>query len=241
MYIIIGGAGLIGRGLVERLNEGTHDIVVIDRDREVCEDIYSRFGAVTVCGSATDVYVLEDAGISKCDVVVATMGTDIDNLALCVLAKSFGVGQIQARMKDSQYETAYRQAGVTSLMRMADLIIDQFVMSIEAPEIRKVVTLGGDVDVSFVTIPVKAKCAGYKIREIAGQKGFPVNCVIVGIYIEDHDATVSGPGDAIAKGRNPGQFIVPRGDAELKEGDRIFLSATPEDTKKAAAFLTEKK
>ena len=36
MYIVIAGAGLIGGGLAEELAAARHDVVVVERDRDVC-------------------------------------------------------------------------------------------------------------------------------------------------------------------------------------------------------------
>lgn len=222
MYIIIAGAGLIGRGLLARLMEGRHDIVVIDQNRDICESVYARFGAVTVCGNATDIFVLEDAGIKKCDAVVATMHNDADNLAFSILAHSYGVKQILVRRREPRYESAYRSAGATHITRTTSLIIDQFIVALEAPEVRKVITLAGDVDISFVSIPEAGACAGLTVQEIASKQGFPSECLIVGIYKEASD-----------------KFVVPRGSAQVDAGDRLFLSATPENTNKAAVVLTD--
>ncbi len=63
MYILIAGGGFVGKGLARRLVEHKHDVVLIDRDADVCKDIYARHGAVTVTGNATDIDVLESAGI----------------------------------------------------------------------------------------------------------------------------------------------------------------------------------
>ena len=64
MYILIAGGGIVGSNMTKNLVKN-HDVVVIDIDRQVCEDIYSRFGAVSVHGNATKVNVLKDAGIEN--------------------------------------------------------------------------------------------------------------------------------------------------------------------------------
>ena len=63
MYIVIAGAGLLGRGLAKRLVENKHDVVVVDIDEEACDKVYREYGAVSVHGDATSVDVLEDAGL----------------------------------------------------------------------------------------------------------------------------------------------------------------------------------
>ena len=67
MYIVIAGAGLVGRGLARRLTEGKHDVTVIDANREVCEEVYARLGTPTIHGEATSIAVLEEAELGRAD------------------------------------------------------------------------------------------------------------------------------------------------------------------------------
>jgi len=62
MYVVVAGAGIVGKNLATRLNEAKHDVVVIDINPSVCEDLYARHGLETIQGSATSIDVLEAAG-----------------------------------------------------------------------------------------------------------------------------------------------------------------------------------
>ena len=73
MYIVIAGAGLVGCGLAKALVASRHDVVVVDPDKSVCEWVASHLGALALNGSATNIEILEQAGIEKADVAVATM------------------------------------------------------------------------------------------------------------------------------------------------------------------------
>jgi len=80
MYIIIAGGGIAGRNLTKNLVQ-KHDVIVIEKEQSVAEKIYSRYGAVTVLGSATRIDILKEAGIEKCDIAIAVMRDDADNLS----------------------------------------------------------------------------------------------------------------------------------------------------------------
>ena len=90
------------RGLLvaPKLVEKKHDVVVVDIDKEVCDRLYSEVGAVAINGNGARIETLHEAGMSKADVVVAAMGTDVDNLTCAILAKSRGVPQIIVRMRN---------------------------------------------------------------------------------------------------------------------------------------------
>ena len=87
MYVIIVGAGKVGWNLAREL---------IGRDREVTliESAHARYRVVeeelehaVQFGDATELWVLERAGIQRADLVVAVTGDDEDNLLICQVAK----------------------------------------------------------------------------------------------------------------------------------------------------------
>jgi len=219
MYIVIAGAGLVGRGLTRRLVNNKHDVVVVDSNEEVCDRIYQEYGAVAVNGDATDVNVLEEAELYRADVSVATMRRDADNLSFSLLADNYGVSRIFARMRNVKYEEAYRAAGVTDVINIVDLYLDQFTMEIEHPKLQRVATLGGGAaSIVIVSVPEDSSGAGETIAEITQAKNFPQDCVIAGIYRED-------------------EFIIPRGKRTILSGDRVFLAAATNDIEGAARYL----
>ena len=219
MYIIIGGGGLIGKGLATQLVAQRHDVVVIEKDPETCEDIYATTGAVTVNGSATDLSILESAGIDKCDVVVAAMRGDSDNLSFALLAKHHDVEQVIVRMNDPKYEAVYKTVGVHNIARSQELLIEQIMVNIESPELRKVISLG-EIEICIFDIPEKAECLGKTISEIANTTGFPRRLIVAAMYDESTQT-----------------FIVPRGDTVLNAKDRLFLCGSLSDIKAATKFL----
>lgn len=220
MYIIIAGGGIAGRNLTKSLVQ-KHDVIVIEKDQNVAEKIYSRYGAVTVLGSATRIDILKEAGIEKCDVAIAVMRDDADNLSFSLLAKNFGVEKILVRMREPEYENAYQMAGATNIAATMELIVDRFITDIEEPDVRKVASLGdGKAEVSILTIPADSRISGMKISEIVSQKNFPENCVIAGIFDKAQD-----------------RYIVPRGNREIFAGNQVFLVASKDDMERAADFL----
>jgi trk system potassium uptake protein TrkA len=190
----------------------------------VAEKIYSRYGAVTVLGSATRIDILKEAGIEKCDVAIAVMRDDADNLSFSLLAKNFGVKKILVRMREPEYENAFEMAGATNIAATMELIVDRFITDIEEPDVRKVASLGdGKAEVSILTIPPQSPISGMKISEIVSQKNFPENCVIAGIFDKAQD-----------------RYIVPRGNREIFAGNQVFLVASKDDMERAADFLLNK-
>lgn len=224
MYIVIAGIGTVGAGLAAKLAENKHDVVIIDVRRETCDEVAARLGVVAVNGSATDIGILEDAGITKADVAIALMRSDADNIAFALLSRHFKVPRIVARMRDSRYRTAYEQAGATNVINPADIFIDNMILDIEQPSFLRVATLGGGkASIIILKIPKDSKADGKTIAEITREDEFPKDCVVAGIYRTDTN-----------------EFVIPRGDRKFKVGDSIFLVADAKDIRKAANYLGAK-
>lgn len=221
MYIVIAGGGSLGQGLAKRLVESRHDVVVIDSDSGICEYVSARIGALAMHGAATSIDLLEEAGLKRADVAVGALPSDADNLAFGLLAKNFGVPRVMARMRNPQYESAYQLAGITRPLNVRALFVQQLVLEIEQPSIRQVANFGrGTAAIVVVVVPEDAAAHGRTVKEIAENRNFPTDCVIAGIFRESVD-----------------DFVFPRGNEEIRQGDQVFLAAHTEDLKRAAEFL----
>jgi trk system potassium uptake protein TrkA len=222
LFIIVAGAGLIGTQITRTLTTNNHDVVVIDINRDVCEAIYAETGAMTVNGNATNIHVLEEADAGKADVVICLMGSDADNIACSLLSKSLGSSRIVARMRDPHYEHAYSEAGVTTIINVADLLLTRIITEVEQPEVRKIMTLSkGKAEVYAVMIPATSKIVGKKIMEITSNPDFPKEVVFMGIFGKDEN------------------FLIPRGHYMIQGNDTVFLVSKPEYITKAAGIITK--
>ena len=222
MYIVVAGLGLVGGELARRLVENKHDVVVIDTDGTACQRMYEQFGVVAINGDVARVDILEQAGIDKADVFVGATGNDAVNLTAAILARSFGVSEVVVRMRNSAYENAYRLAGVTSIMRVTDIMVNQMMMEIEKPKVRTLMRIGGGKAVIYsVNVPEGAHAAGQTVENIAQNPKFPSRCVVLAVYR-----------------RESGELIIPRGSQSIFERDELFLISPGEDINAVSDFLT---
>jgi trk system potassium uptake protein TrkA len=225
VYVIIGGGGLLGINVARKLSASKHDVVVIEESAEVCEYIYERLGVVAIKGSATEINTLKEAGIEKADVVVASMRSDADNLSLTVIANSFGVSRIYARMRDPSYKPVYERAGVTDTIDVVELSATPLVFEIEEPEVSIVYTFrGGRGAIAIIRIPEKSTIVEKTIAQIASDGKFPSDCLINGIFRKEQD-----------------EFCIPRGNRKIYAGDEVFITAPLGSIRKAARFMGVRK
>lgn len=220
MYIIIAGAGIVGRSITKQLAKN-HNVVVIDPDYDNCENVSSKYGALAIQGDGTKIATLREAGIEKCDVAIGVMDEDSKNLLFSLLSKNHHVKEIFVRMKDPEYREAYEQAGATNIGHSVDMMVDKFVFDIENPDIRRVASLSdGKAEICIVTLDEKTKVDGKSIMDIANSKNFPGNIVIAGLFDMDNQ-----------------QFIVPKGNTIIKKSYRVFLVGPSEAITNAYKFL----
>ncbi len=110
MYILIGGAGLVGLNLAQELVTLGHTIAVIDIDTNACRYAREQVGVMAFEGSAVNTQLLLEAGIRKADAVVAALRDDPLNLAMITLANQFGSPHIVTRMRNRDFAVPYRLA-----------------------------------------------------------------------------------------------------------------------------------
>jgi trk system potassium uptake protein TrkA len=221
MYVIIGGVGLVGMELARRLAENKHDVVIIDADQRVCDKAYAELGVVAINGNVSNIDTLVEAGVKNADCVVTCTGSDTDNLACTILAKSFGVAQVIARMRNSSYENAYKLAGVTSVVRVTDLMVNLMIVEIEKPKVRRVLTIGGGkADIYSLVVPKGARVAGKTVQEIARAPAFPPDSIFIAVFNRGKD-----------------EVSIPRGQQVINEGDELLMISPAEQIKNVTDFL----
>ncbi len=95
-------------------NEG-HGVVAVNNDRAYCEYLSNRHDVRVFCGDGTKARVLEGAGIDGFDAVVALTGRDVDNFAICQLAKHcFDVPLQLCAVANPENIGVFRRLGVSA-------------------------------------------------------------------------------------------------------------------------------
>ena len=124
MYLIVAGGGKVGYYLTKTLvNEG-YEVLLIERDKRKVEIYTERFGAVVMQGDACESSVLDSAGASRANVVIAVTGDDEDNLVICQMAKrKFNVPRTIARVNNPKNEEIFRRLGIDVTVSQTNVIL----------------------------------------------------------------------------------------------------------------------
>lgn len=207
MYIILVGINTISRRLIEELSQN-HDLVVVEEDKEKAERVYADTAATIVNGSPTTLSVLEDAGISKADVLVTVQKDDNENMVISMIGKKYGVPKVVTRLENTDYRDIYNILEVNTI-EYTDIVYGEFMSVIEHPAIVKIANVGPGKEILELVVRKGSEFDGLRIDEIRNLKGFPRDNVEFSAVLRDEDV------------------IRPRDTFRVNSGDSIIVIIDP--------------
>ena len=132
--MIIGGSPL-GIYLADMLEALGKNVVIIDKDRAKCKNIYSLVPYATVInGDANDHDFLIEEGIEGMDAVVSLTDSDETNFLLALFAQKVGVKKTVTKVKDNRLSKLLDELGVDTVINVADITASTISQYIRARE-----------------------------------------------------------------------------------------------------------
>jgi trk/ktr system potassium uptake protein len=124
MYVIVVGAGKVGWNLGRELLEKGHEVTLIEKGRDRYTAVEQELEHNVQYGDASELWVLERAGIARADMVIAVTGDDEDNMLICQVAKEkYMVEQIIARVNNPRNKEWFELLGISPVVSATDLIL----------------------------------------------------------------------------------------------------------------------
>ncbi|MGZ7117862.1 MAG: potassium channel family protein [Methanobacterium sp.] len=215
MYVVIVGAGRVGLNLASFLISDGHDVTIIENDDHLCNEAVHELDALVICGNATDKKVLEEANVADANVFVAATGNDEVNLLSCILVKGYNVPKVFARVSEPTHETAFKQAGIDSVVSPELSAASHLEKLIIRPKIADLVIIGkGNAEFLDLTVTNK-KVFGKKVCEISPTKDYIISAV-----------------------HENGDIIIPDDTTVLKEGVKISILVKRNAIKRVEEMFT---
>jgi len=170
MYILIAGGGKVGANLARvLLAQGKHEVTLIEQRHDRFERLEREFEHQVLIGDATEIFVLERAGIARPpDIVAALTGDDEDNLIICQLSKEkYGVQKVIARVNDPRNQAHFDLLGISptvsatrGLMALIEHEVPEHEL-IHLLELRK-----ENLEIVEVEIKPSSSAAGKKVEDL---------------------------------------------------------------------------
>src|SRR6059058_1949890 len=115
MYVVIAGGGKVGANVARSLMRLGHETTLIEQRRDRFQRLEDEFEHQVQRGDATELFVLERAGLARPpDIVLALTGDDEDNMVIGQLAKErYGVEKVIARVNDPRNQAHFDLLGIS--------------------------------------------------------------------------------------------------------------------------------
>jgi trk system potassium uptake protein len=206
MYVVIAGAGKVGWNLARELISKRNEVTVIESDRSRYLTVEQELEHAIQYGDATELWVLERAGINRADLTIAVTGDDEDNLLICQLAKEkYLCERIIARVNNPRNRQYFELLGIQPAVSATDLILR--LIEHEVPSYGTVHLLDlrdEQLEIIEVEVPDGSPVIGTRIADV----NLPDGSLIISILRE-------------------GRGFVPKADTVIEEGDEVLLVLDP--------------
>ena len=133
MRTVIVGCGRVGAMLAVMLDDGGHNVTVLDIVTAAFDRLPSTFKGSALRGDGTDEDTLRRAGAEDSDLFLAmTEGDNRNIMAAQLAAEAFRVGQVIAKINDPLRALAYAELGIATICR-TDLMANAVLSYLKLP------------------------------------------------------------------------------------------------------------
>jgi trk system potassium uptake protein TrkA len=207
VYVIIAGAGKVGWNLARELLDKDNEVTVIESDRRRYLTVEQELEHAVHYGDATELWVLERAGINRADLVVAVTGDDEDNLLICQVAKEkYLVDRTIARCNNPRNLGHFKLLGIQPAVSATDLILRLIEHEVPRYGLVHLLDLPEErLEIIELVVSEGAPAAGRQIQEI----DLPDGALVVAVL------------------RSEGGSVVPKADTSISAGDEVLVVLDP--------------
>ncbi|HEX4626786.1 MAG TPA: TrkA family potassium uptake protein [Solirubrobacteraceae bacterium] len=206
MYVLVAGAGKVGWNLARELIAKGHEVTLVEHNRRRYLIVEQELEHAVQYGDATELWILERAGIQRADMVIAVTGDDEDNMLICQVAKEkYLVDRIIARVNNPRNLQHFKLLDILPAVSATDLILR--LIEHEVPKYGLVHLLDLEeeqLEIIEMEVADDAPAAGRKVIDI----DLPDGSLIISVLRE-------------------GGGMVPKGDTVIEAGDEVLLVLDP--------------
>ncbi len=198
MYIIVIGCGTIGFQLAQALLATGHEILAIEQNSQKRDGLVDALGSVVITGDGSEASVLEEAGASRAEVVIATTDQDDDNLVACQLAKHrFHVPKTMARVNEPENAELFRQLGIDVVLNPANMVATRVEEELVGQPLVHLAPLqGSERRLVSIRVPPDSEVVGKPIESV----GLPAENLISLLVSAHGEPRLPAPGEVFQGG-----------------------------------------
>jgi trk system potassium uptake protein TrkA len=207
LYIMIAGAGKVGWNLARELLDKGNEVTLIENNRDRYATVEQELEHNVQYGDASELWILERAGIQRADMVIAVTGDDEDNMLICQVAREkYLVDRIIARVNNPRNRQHFELLGIKPFVSATDLILR--LLEHEVPEYGLVHLLDlpeERLEIIEMLLSDDSRAAGRRVGDLEMPEGSLLISVLRdGRGFVPNAETVLEPGDEILAVLDPG-------------------------------------
>jgi trk system potassium uptake protein len=206
MYVVIAGGGKVGWNLARELINKGHEITLLENNRRRYLTIEEELEHAVQYGDASELWILERAGIQRADLVIAVTGDDEDNLLICQIAREkYLCERIIARVNNPRNLDHFKLLGIQPAVSATDLILRLIEHEVPRYGLVHLLDLPEErLEIIELVVSDDAPAAG---RPIA-QMGLPDGALVISVL-------------------RGGSGFVPKADTVVEAGDEVLVVLDP--------------
>jgi trk system potassium uptake protein len=206
MYVIVCGGGKVGWNLARELIEKGHEVTLVEQDRRRYLIIEEELEHAVQYGDATELWVLERAGIQRADLVIAVTGDDEDNMLICQMAKEKYLNERTiARVNNPRNMQHFELLGIQPAVSATDLILRLIEHEVPQYGLVHLLDLPAErLEIIEIEVTPAAPAASKRVADIEIPEGSLIISVLRG-----------------------GEGFVPKADTIIEAGDEVLLVLDP--------------
>jgi trk system potassium uptake protein len=209
MYVLVAGGGVVGSNLTRVLLRLGHEVTLIEQRRGRFDRLEEEFEHRVQLGEATELYVLERAGIARPpDIVVAVTGDDEDNMVICQVARErYRVKKAIARVNDPRNQPHFDLLGISPTVSATSNILAMIEHEVPEHELVHLLELRNEnLEIVEVQIGKGSPSAGQRIDRLS----LPAGSRLISVTRDGHSEIAIGstelrPGDQVLAILEPGK------------------------------------
>ncbi len=217
MYVIICGAGKVGWNLARELIGKGHEVTLLEERRDRYLTIEQELEHAVQYGDATELWVLERAGIQRAELVIAVTGDDEDNMLICQVAKEkYLCDRVIARVNNPRNRQWFELLGVSPVVSATDLILRLIEHEVPSYGLVHLLDLHQErLEIIEIEVCPGAPAAGLAVKDVS----LPEGVLIISIL-------------------RAGAGFVPKADTVIETGDEVLLVLDPGLEDSITSFFT---
>jgi trk system potassium uptake protein TrkA len=192
MYMIVVGAGPVGSSLVIRALKDGHDVALIEADKKLAKEASDKFDALVLHAHIAQGGILEEAGVEKADVLVATTEDDSANLMTMFLGSEHDIKTLISVVNEMTHKNLFERLGAHCLMDPDSIVAQHLYGMVQRPRTEELFSEPGGAHAFRVTLGEDSPLVGKTPAEAKQEDLLPKALVLAAVTRDDKTIIPSG-------------------------------------------------